>query len=180
MAPSIKEQIREYMNDPEVKAQVAAETERLMKATPSVVFRGEEAERIREFLGAKTKELDAQYAKLQRLSGIRAWSPSSPAPKLDDDAYAYKLGAYGNIGIQPTPWIPMVVHPKEPEPLPTCACGQTIWNGASRSCGDCEGNINRFDRYDHGTIDQRIAAAKVDVDPVSGWTAWAHPSWEEL
>jgi hypothetical protein len=176
---SLSEQIRKYFDDPEVKAQFAAETKRLMTLAPSVVSRGEEAKRIREFLDAATKELDAQYA--ERFLGT-PWLPSSPAPKLDDtdDAYVYKMGPYGNIGIRPTPWIPTVMHPEEPEPLPTCACGQTIWNGASRSCGDCEGNINRFDRYDHGTIDQRIAAAKVDVDPVSDWTAWAHPSWEEL
>jgi hypothetical protein len=123
--------------------------------------------------------------------GIYAWAPKPPPLLKNGDGelfeYEFRQRNYPYSAFIPMDMPSMVGRikiPDEPEPLPVCHCGQTIWN-AEDECADCQTEGDRLaslpeDRPTLGdSLDRRIAAAKArDVDPTSDWSAWSHPSWE--
>jgi hypothetical protein len=110
-----------------------------------------------------------------------------PMPQGDDDfGYTFRARNYPfSIGMDMPSMVGRIKIPDEPEPLPVCSCGQTIWS-AEDVCSDCQQEGNHHVYLDaEGKVglglplDERIRAAKArDVDPTSDWSAWSHPSWE--
>ena len=109
--------------------------------------------------------------------GITAWIPTVEPKELGPSDYVFRAGDYG-LMVADEPGV------LKPEPRPTCACGQTVWNErATRHwgipvCGDCYMGVERdLEPGDHGEpLDARIAEVEPESPPPRkpwDWDCWA-------